>query len=177
MLHCFPKLAAKKLCASTSTSNISFTASLVIVAVLPSRLLLKKTPRIFSYALWSEVLFRLLCPISFESMLSLLLVNKNPISINTLYSADPRIHWFNPLVWTAFILAVKDMEMSCGESVMKRLHTDIRGKYSASFLSLATGRKMIAGTPLAFGEGNTKNRIKKCDELQKSRRFGEYSWR
>ena len=57
-------------------------------------------------------------------------------------------------------LCVKDMEMSCDESVMKGMDTDIRREYSASLLSLATGRKIVAGIPLAFGEGDTKSRIK-----------------
>lgn len=70
------------------------------------------------------------------------------------------VHWFNPLVWLAFILYAKDMEMSCDESVMRHMDTDIHKEYSASLLSLATGRKIIAGTPLAFGEGDTKGRIR-----------------
>ena len=70
------------------------------------------------------------------------------------------IHWFNPLVWVAFILSSKDMEMSCDEAVVKKLGEGIRADYSASLLSLATGRRIIAGTPLAFGEGDTKSRIK-----------------
>ena len=70
------------------------------------------------------------------------------------------IHWFNPLVWVAFVLSSKDMEMSCDEAVVKKLGEGIRADYSASLLSLATGRRIIAGTPLAFGEGDTKSRIK-----------------
>ena len=70
------------------------------------------------------------------------------------------IHWFNPLVWVAFVLSSKDMEMSCDEAVVKKLGVGIRTDYSASLLSLATGRRIIAGTPLAFGEGDTKSRIK-----------------
>lgn len=52
--------------------NMSLTASIMIAAVFPARFLLKKSPRIYSYVLWGIVLFRLLCPISFESNLSLL---------------------------------------------------------------------------------------------------------
>lgn len=70
------------------------------------------------------------------------------------------IHWFNPLVWVAFILACKDMEMSCDEAVIRKLGGDVRADYSASLLTLATGHRIIAGTPLAFGEGDTKGRIK-----------------
>ena len=69
------------------------------------------------------------------------------------------IHWFNPLVWAAFILAGKDMEMSCDEAVVKRMGSQIRADYSASLLRLATHKKIIAGTPLAFGEGDTKGRV------------------
>jgi len=70
------------------------------------------------------------------------------------------LHWFNPLVWLAFVLAGKDMEMSCDEAVVRRLGGDVRADYSASLLTLATGRRIIAGTPLAFGEGDTGSRIK-----------------
>jgi len=70
------------------------------------------------------------------------------------------IHWFNPLVWVAFILACKDMEMSCDEAVIRKLGSDLRADYSASLLTLATGQRIIAGTPLAFGEGDTRGRIR-----------------
>ena len=274
--------------------NMSLTASVVILCVMAARLLLKKAPKIFSYALWAVVLFRLLCPVSLASEVSVLEltqpqvaqasnvsvvyytpvesaleesgwqstpVQREPISIRELerqqadtaptvmgiaswlwlagiavmvlysivtylrlyrdligavrlkkniYLADhiqspfvlglyrPRIylpsgipmeerryiiaherhhirrcdhlikllayaalciHWFNPLVWAAFLLAGKDMEMSCDEAVIKKLGEHIRADYSASLLRLATGRRLIAGTPLAFGEGDTKGRV------------------
>ena len=50
--------------------------------------------------------------------------------------------------------------MSCDEAVMRKMGEDIRTEYSASLLSLAAGRRIIAGTPLAFGEGDTKSRIR-----------------
>ena len=70
------------------------------------------------------------------------------------------VYWYNPLVWAAFILAGKDMEMSCDEAVVRELGEDIRADYSASLLSLATGRRIVAGMPLAFGEGDTGGRIR-----------------
>jgi len=51
------------------------------------------------------------------------------------------------------------MEMSCDEAVVREMGGGIRSEYSASLLALATGRRIIAGTPLAFGEGNAKERI------------------
>lgn len=77
------------------------------------------------------------------------------------------LHCFNPLVWSAFILSVKDMEMSCDEAVLRNLGGDIRADYTASLISLATGRRIIAGTPLAFGEGNTEGRIKNIAKWKK----------
>lgn len=70
------------------------------------------------------------------------------------------IHWFNPLVWLAFVLMGHDMEMSCDEAVMEELSDDVRTDYAASLLRLSTGRRRIAPTPLAFGEGDPKGRIK-----------------
>ncbi|MBE6540885.1 MAG: hypothetical protein E7672_00335 [Ruminococcaceae bacterium] len=77
------------------------------------------------------------------------------------------LHCFNPLVWVAFILSSKDMEMSCDEAVIRKLGDGIRADYSASLISLATGRRIIAGTPLAFGEGNTEGRIKNIARWKK----------
>lgn len=69
-------------------------------------------------------------------------------------------HWFNPLVWLSFFLCMKDMEMSCDESVLRHTGEDIRTDYSRTLLNLAAGRDVFAGTPLFFGEGDTKSRIR-----------------
>ena len=87
--------------------------------------------------------------------------------IKTLAFLALTIHWFNPLVWIAFVLACKDMEMSCDEAVIRKLGEDVRAYYSASLLTLATGHRIISGTPLAFGEGDTKGRIKNLAKWKK----------
>lgn len=69
------------------------------------------------------------------------------------------VHWFNPLVWLSFVLMSRDMEMSCDEQVINELGSDIKKAYSTSLLSLAADRKMISGSPLAFGETGAKERI------------------
>lgn len=69
------------------------------------------------------------------------------------------LHWFNPLVWLSFLLSGRDMEMRCDEAVIRQLGDGVRADYSASLLSLATGRRILAGAPLAFGEGDPKSRI------------------
>ena len=48
--------------------NMSITGSIVIAVVLLARLFLKRAPKIYSYALWAVVLFRLLCPLSITAM-------------------------------------------------------------------------------------------------------------
>lgn len=70
------------------------------------------------------------------------------------------IHWFNPLVWLSFFLMTEDMELSCDEKVIKELGSGIKKDYSNSLLSLSAGRRIIGGSPIAFGENNTKARIK-----------------
>ena len=58
--------------------EMSATASIVILVVLFLRLCLRKAPKVYSYALWSVVLFRLLCPFAIESGLSILPVHNAP---------------------------------------------------------------------------------------------------
>ena len=82
------------------------------------------------------------------------------------------VHWFNPLVWLMFVLLGRDMEMSCDEAVMKRLGEAVRADYSASLLRLAIGRKLIAGAPLAFGEGDTRDRVKNVLKWRHPRLWG-----
>lgn len=77
------------------------------------------------------------------------------------------LHWFNPLVWLAFVLSAKDMEMSCDEAVMEKLSLDIRAEYTESLLHLAVGKRKIAGVPLSFGESDIKSRIKNLMRYKK----------
>lgn len=77
------------------------------------------------------------------------------------------IHWFNPLVWLAFYLFVKDMEMSCDEAVIKKLGASIRADYASSILEFASGQKILFGAPLAFGEGEPAGRIKNLSMWKK----------
>ncbi|WP_409968417.1 M56 family metallopeptidase [Bengtsoniella intestinalis] len=70
------------------------------------------------------------------------------------------VHWFNPLVWMAFVLSERDMERSCDEAVMGTMEGDIRRDYANSLLRFASRGRLISATPLAFGEGDTKGRVK-----------------
>ena len=268
--------------------NMSLKAGIVILCVLVARLALRRAPKVFSYALWSVVLLRLLCPVSLTWAFSLLPTRAEPIPMDIMYAQQPKVftgippvdsavnavlpapvgaasvnplqiwtllgglvwlagmaalalyslialarllkrlkaavpgeegvwlldgletpfvlglfrpriylpsglgaeerryillherthirrgdhvlrivafaalclHWFNPLVWLAFFLSGRDMEMSCDERVLRELGNGVKQDYSSSLLSLATGRRWVGGTPLAFGEGDTGSRIK-----------------
>lgn len=68
------------------------------------------------------------------------------------------VHWFNPVLWLAWVLACRDMEAACDEAVLKGSVDDIRRSYSSALLSLASVRPVRV--PLAFGENDIKGRIK-----------------
>jgi len=70
--------------------NMSITASYVAVVVMLARLLLKRAPKLFSYILWSVVLFRLLCPFSFTSEFSLFSLMQAPQSDSSAMEYVPR---------------------------------------------------------------------------------------
>lgn len=81
------------------------------------------------------------------------------------------LHWFNPLVWAAFLLLGADMEMACDEQVLKVMGDGVKKDYSLSLLSLAAERPIIGGSPLAFGEGGIKERIKNVLNFRKPSRM------
>lgn len=70
------------------------------------------------------------------------------------------LHWFNPLVWAAFVLSGRDMEMSCDEAVIRRLGSKVKKEYSTSLLNMAADGRAVKGIPLAFGESDTGGRVK-----------------
>ncbi len=290
--------------------NMSMTASYIIAAVIIARLLLKKAPKKYSYALWAAAVFRLVCPVSFKSVFSLLalkplampveemasgagtqivhiqpdiglmaqpeihtglpavnavvnptlpaptteLASVNPMQIWTILGAyawalgivvllllsavslaklhrslrtatvlegnvwqsenvrspfivglfRPKIyipygltepglgyvlaherahikrldhvvrtlgylvlclHWFNPLVWLAFYLMGRDMELSCDEKVLSGMAD--KAEYSETLLSFAAPRRFPTPTPLAFGESGVSQRIKNALKWRK----------
>lgn len=80
------------------------------------------------------------------------------------------LHWFNPLAWIAFILMGTDMEMSCDERVMQELGGGLKTAYSLSLVRVAAGHKILNGSPLAFGEGGMKQRVKNVLHFKKHSR-------
>lgn len=79
------------------------------------------------------------------------------------------LHWFNPLIWVAYLLLTKDLEMSCDEAVLRKADADIRSAYSSSLLNLSLKKGALLA-PLAFGESAVKDRVKNVLNFQKPSR-------
>ncbi|BAK98461.1 peptidase M56 family protein [Oscillibacter valericigenes Sjm18-20] len=270
--------------------NMSITASYVVIAVIIMRLLLKKAPRGISCALWAMVGLRLILPVSFESVMSLI-PSSATVTPDVLYSAEPAIssgvpalnnvmnpviakslspavtgsanpmqtaisiaaivwltgmlgmvlysaityvrvrrkvdfavlvrdniyesdaisspfvlgivkpriylpfavgeedrdyvvaheqahirrkdhwikplgfllltiYWFNPLLWAAYVLLCRDIEVACDEAVIRDIGGNEKKDYSLALLNCAVKHRNIAMCPLAFGEVGIRERVK-----------------
>ena len=70
------------------------------------------------------------------------------------------IYWFNPLIWVAYVLLCRDIELACDERVARNMTELERADYSSTLLELSIPRKMITACPVAFGEVSVKSRIR-----------------
>lgn len=77
------------------------------------------------------------------------------------------VYWFHPLVWLSYFLMIRDMEMSCDEYVLQHMDTDIRKSYSKSLLGFATNQRGLTAGALAFGETNTRRRVRNVMNFKK----------
>ena len=77
------------------------------------------------------------------------------------------IHWFNPVLWLAYILLCRDIEAACDEKVIKHMEKDEMRAYSTALLHCSVHRRRIAACPLAFGETGVKERIKRVMNYKK----------
>lgn len=69
-------------------------------------------------------------------------------------------HWYNPLVWLAYALFCRDIELACDERVVRGLSLSDRADYSQALLYLSRPRGGVRACPLAFGESSVKGRVK-----------------
>lgn len=84
-----------------------------------------------------------------------------------LFFAAVCIHWFNPFAWAAWKLMCKDMEMACDEAVLSELGERVRKDYSEALLKLSSRYPVFLNGPLAFGENDTKSRVKNIVSYKK----------
>ena len=77
------------------------------------------------------------------------------------------VYWFNPLMWVAYILLCRDIELACDEKVIAELGNEQRADYTEALVACAVNRRMIATCPLAFGEVGVKDRVKSIMNYRK----------
>ena len=77
------------------------------------------------------------------------------------------IHWSNPLMWLAYVLLCRDIELACDEKVIKELGNEQRGDYMQALVACSVNRRMIGACPLAFGEVSVKERVKSVMNYKK----------
>ena len=77
------------------------------------------------------------------------------------------LHWFNPLMWVAYVLLCRDIELACDEKVIKELGNEQRADYTQALVACSVNRRMIAACPLAFGEVGVKERVKSVMNYKK----------
>ncbi|MCI7726937.1 MAG: hypothetical protein MSH58_07350 [Clostridiales bacterium] len=78
------------------------------------------------------------------------------------------VYWFQPLVWIAYFLFCRDLEIACDERAIAGMEEGERKAYSYALLSCAAPRRTIAMCPVAFGENSVKSRIKHVLRFQKA---------
>ncbi len=70
------------------------------------------------------------------------------------------VYWFNPLLWVAYVLLCRDIELACDERVIKSEGEEIKKPYSEALINLSIPRRFVSACPLCFGEVGVKGRIK-----------------
>ena len=77
-------------------------------------------------------------------------------------------HWFNPLIWVAFILLSRDIEFACDEKVISQLDREGKAAYSGTLLAFNRQHKSMAVCPVPFGEVGVKKRIESVLRYRRS---------
>lgn len=77
------------------------------------------------------------------------------------------VHWFNPLMWLAYVLFCRDIELACDEKVIKELGNEQRADYTQALVACSVKHSMISACPIAFGEVGVKDRVKSIMNYKK----------
>lgn len=81
------------------------------------------------------------------------------------------VYWFHPLIWAAYVVLCRDIELACDEKVIRGLESGQRAAYTQALLDCSVGRRAIAACPLAFGEVGVKARVKAVMHYRKPGRW------
>ena len=77
------------------------------------------------------------------------------------------LHWFNPLVWIAYVMLGRDMELACDEEVIRDLDTQARGDYAQALMMNSRRRHHSTVYRLCFGEIGVKERVRSVLNYQR----------
>ena len=77
------------------------------------------------------------------------------------------VHWFNPLLWLAYVLLCRDIELACDERAVKDMAASDRADYAQALLDCSFPRRTVGFCPLAFGEVGVKRRVKNVLDYRK----------
>lgn len=84
-----------------------------------------------------------------------------------LLSAALCLHWFNPLVWVMYVLANRDLELSCDEMVLRLLGIENRSAYAMALLEMEEKRSGFGALYSAFGKNAIEERIGAIMKMKK----------
>jgi antirepressor regulating drug resistance, predicted signal transduction N-terminal membrane component len=77
------------------------------------------------------------------------------------------VYWFNPVLWLAYALLCRDIELACDERVIRTMDESAVKTYSTVLLACSMLRKAAITCPLAFGEVGVKERVKNALHYKK----------
>jgi beta-lactamase regulating signal transducer with metallopeptidase domain len=77
------------------------------------------------------------------------------------------VHWFNPLIWVAFVLMNRDIELSCDEEVVKHIGGDNKSKYAEMLVDLTQKRRNSFLLSTSFGTSTTRERVRSIMKFKK----------
>jgi|GEM_PF-562927 len=87
-------------------------------------------------------------------------------------AAAVSIHWFNPLMWLMYVLANRDLELSCDETVLRKCGESAKSSYALTLISLAEKRKRLAPLVNNFSKNSVEERIVSIMKMKKTTKFG-----
>jgi len=129
----------------------------IAVGLLKPRIILPKSMDLRNEQLVRHVLMHELCHIKRLDALWKLLI-----------ALALCIHWFNPLVWIMFVLANRDLELTCDEKVVRHFGADTKEAYASSLIRMAEQRGKFASLYSGFSKHAVTERVESIMKMKKA---------
>ncbi len=85
-----------------------------------------------------------------------------------LFAAVLCIHWFNPFVWVMYVLANRDMELSCDAWVIRMMGEKNRSSYALMLIKMEERRSGMSALYSHFGKNAISERIEAIMKFKKT---------